>query len=128
MGDLPAKQREYLSSVYSDIAPNRKPPNGCFVLTSRQTAQDGGPIFLPVGFIYWESHRPGKVGLDFFRAPDSGYSVYLTIRADTVQGTGEFWSGNGPDAQVPPDSITGRRTGPPDPALCINAAKHVTAK
>lgn len=126
LAKLPKKRREYFGELYRAIA-LRAEPNACFVLMKRHPGNSAATA-LPVGFTSWKDHQH-TINLDLFRAPDSGYTLYLTISDDTLlRGVGQFWSGNGPEAQLPPDSVAGRRIGAAKPSLCIDAARRETFK
>lgn len=123
--ELPTKQRAYFSGLYKSVALHPT-PNACFMMT-KPASGSAAAAALPVGFTSWEIHQR-TVHLDFFRAPDSGYTLYLILDdGATVHGVGQFWSGNESGTQQT-DSVTGRRIGPPRPDRCINAARHTLIK
>jgi hypothetical protein len=124
--NLPESQRKRLRWLYQAIS-TQKSPNACFVLHARHP-ENSVAASLPVGFTTWDDARHDTVNLDLFRAPDSGYSVYLMMHNDSIHGTGQFWSGNKPLTQLPPDSVSGIRIGNASPALCMQAAAHASVR
>lgn len=53
------------------------------------------------------------------RSKDSWYSVRVERKGDLLSGVGNFWSaGVAPPPGFTPDTIVGRRRGPPDIAAC----------
>lgn len=118
---FPRQNRAYLRFLYHSIA--RKPePDACFVV--KQRSADGAVAAgQPAGFTNWIGDQ-NSIEVPFFRAPDSGYTLYLNVTGDSARGFGEFWWANDARPGVQRDSVFARRIGPPAPELCIIAAKR----
>jgi hypothetical protein len=122
---LPKKEREYFSRLYKSVGRGLE-PNACFVLKERHPGVSASAA-QPVGFTSWTGTQQ-SIEVPFFRAPDSGYTLYLKLNDNTIQGVGQFWSGNEGTVQLLPDSVVGQRVGAANPERCVNAALHGVTK
>jgi len=89
-------------------------PKACYVLTypKRQSS----------GVTAWLLDRK-TLSFTLVRSKDSWYSVRVERNGDLLSGVGNFWSaGVAPPPGFTPDTIVGRRRGPPDIAACQVAA------
>jgi hypothetical protein len=105
----------------------QRAPNACFVLDRTPRANTYAGI-TRVGVTKWLGDSGGTIRLPLFHSPDAGYVATLSIRDGEIHGRGRSWGGeHAGDGTIPPDSIVGRRLGPPDRSLCIRAAEAEAA-
>lgn len=71
----------------------------------------------------WETDGSGTITLPLYHSPDAGYIATLSVRGSELHGRGESWGSGTGDGPIPPDSIVGRRIGPPDRGICIREAE-----
>jgi alpha-tubulin suppressor-like RCC1 family protein len=91
-------------------------PNACYALDRPERAETYAGI-APAGLTRWVRRPDGTLGMALYRSPDAGYDAVVQVQEDGLRGRGKSW-GFGADS-IPEDSIAGRRTGPPDPSLCV---------
>lgn len=110
------------------VIDGQRAPNACFVLDRARGANTYAGI-TRVGMTKWRPDPAATVRLPLFHSPDAGYVAILSIRGGEIHGRGRSWGGeHAGDGAIPPDSIIGRRLGPPDRALCIRAAEAEAAR
>jgi len=129
---VPARVRRQLEKDFTSVA-RKSHPDACFALVAMPSAQKTMAAARRVGFTNWFA-TDSSAELTLYRAPDSGYDVYIERSAGGLfHGIGRFWSGNGPTAQVAPDSAVAWRIGAADATKCSepltpNAARLLGAK
>ncbi|HEX8904932.1 MAG TPA: hypothetical protein VF771_08845, partial [Longimicrobiaceae bacterium] len=92
--------------------------NACFALDQVRNA----PILAgvqPAGLTRWEKDARGGVRVLLYRSSDSGYEAVLRTTPDGLRGRGHGWGIDQGPEKLPDDSLAARRTGPPDPSLCV---------
>jgi hypothetical protein len=122
---VPARARRQLEKDFTSVA-RKSHPDACFALAAKASSQRAVAAARPVGFTNWVA-TDSSAELTLYRAPDSGYDVYLQHGAGgAIRGIGRFWSGNGPTAQVAPDSVIAWRIGAADATRCRHQSAHTT--
>ncbi|MFL5540877.1 MAG: RCC1 domain-containing protein [Longimicrobiaceae bacterium] len=99
-------------------AEGREPYNACFSLVQARHAGTLAGV-EPAALTRWEKGRGGPVRLLLVRSPDSGYEAALRPTPDGLRGRGHSWGIDMGPVQLPDDSLAARRTGPPDPSVCV---------
>lgn len=102
------KDVETLDPAYLDFRYDKA--KACYVLTypNRQSS----------GVTAWLLDRK-TLSFTLVRSKDSWYSVRVERKGDLLSGVGNFWSaGVAPPPGFTPDTVVGRRRGPPDIAAC----------
>lgn len=113
---VPAKAQRRLENEFASVG-RKSRPNACFTLAKRRGKSIAAA--RPVGFTNWVRTDSSSFELTLFRAPDSGYDLDLEHGAGAaLRGVGRFWSGNGPSAQIGPDSVVAWRIGAADVKRC----------
>lgn len=122
--DVPEPAHSYLQrrEPYLVIADAQNAPNACFVLDKTRGARTYGGI-TPVGVTRWVPDSTATVRLPLYHSPDAGYIAVLSIRGGELRGRGRSWGVGTGDGPLPQDSIIGRRIGPPNRNLCVEAAQ-----
>jgi hypothetical protein len=122
--DVPEPARSYLErhEFILVVIDAGRAPIACFVLDKSRGARTYGGI-TRVGVTKWVPDTVATVRLPLFHSPDAGYVATLSIRGRELAGRGRSWGHGTGDGPIPPDSIIGRRIGPPDRSLCIRAAE-----
>ena len=101
-------------------------PNACFALVRAEGAETYAGLGR-VGLTRW-AQEDSIVRVPLYGSPDAGYLARLSVQGDRLRGSGRS-RGTFPGAvDTPPDSIIGRRVGPPDRSLCIRAAEAEAAR
>jgi hypothetical protein len=124
---VPARARRALQKDFTSVA-RKAHPDACFALVAEHSSQKTMAAARPVGFTNWIA-SDSSAELTLYRAPDSGYDVYLQRGAgggEPLRGVGRFWSGNGPTAEVAPDSAVAWRIGSADATRCSAQLAHRT--
>lgn len=130
LSDVPEPARAHIErrAFILAVIDGQRAPNACFVLDQAPRANTYGGI-TRVGMTRWERDSEATVRLPLFHSPDAGYVATLSIRGGEIHGRGRSWGGeHAGDGPIPPDSIVGRRLGPPDRSLCIRAAEAEAAR
>lgn len=122
--DVPEPAQSYLKrhEPYLVLMDSRSAPNACFVLDQVKTARTYGGI-TPVAVTRWVPDSTATVRLPLYHSPDAGYIAVLSIRGGELRGRGRSWGVGTGDGPLPQDSILGRRIGPPNRSLCVDAAQ-----
>lgn len=103
---------ERIDPAYLDFRYDKA--KACYVLTY--------PNRRSPGVTAWLLDRK-TLSFTLVRSKDSWYSVRVERKGDLLSGVGNFWSaGVAPPPGFTPDTIVGRRRGPPDIAACQVAA------
>lgn len=99
-------------------------PNACFALTRTDSEAKTYAGTAPVGSTHWARRRalPLRIAFSLFDSPDSGHEVEAELEQDHLRGIGTSWGAGGSDRNFSPDSVFGRRIGPPQLERCIEAA------
>ena len=102
-------------------------PNACFILdrplAARSYAGLGRVGFTRVAVAVSGSQLGGQLLLE----PSAEYTVRFAIRDGRLEGRGFSLVRNPFDGVIPPDSLVGRRIGPPDRRRCIQSAEQAAA-
>lgn len=122
--DIPEPAHSYLRrrEPYLVIADAQNAPNACFILEKKREARTYGGI-TPVAVTRWMPDSTATLRLPLYHSPDAGYIAVLSIRGGELRGRGRSWGVGTGDGPLPQDSILGRRIGPPNRNLCIDAAQ-----
>jgi hypothetical protein len=122
---VPARARREFEKDFTSVA-RKSHPDACFALVANASSQKTMAAARPVGFTNWVA-SDSSAEVTLYRAPDSGYDVYLQRGAGgAIRGIGRFWSGNGPTAQVAPDSVVAWRIGAANATKCSEQLAHRT--
>ncbi len=116
---ITASDRERIDPFYnydpSDV-------RACYAVSRKMQAHSYVGINNKTGVAPWklDGHT---VQFDLFHSPDAGYVVEVNRTGDLLIGTGKSWgAGAGaPPSDYGPDTVIGRRMGPPDMSACASA-------
>lgn len=122
---LPESTRTYLREnlPYLTQIEARGMPNACFVLDRntdvRPTTWAG---FQSVGFTRWtRDDTVDAISTVLFRGSDVRYTARFSLHGDSLRGKSVVWDATSAGEPGPPEEIVGRRVGPPNRELCIQA-------
>jgi len=123
LAELPERARTYIErhEFILAVIDAKRSPNACFVMENTRRAKTYAGA-APVGVTKWTADSAG-ITLPLFHSPDAGYIATVSIRGGELRGRGRSWGTGTGDGPIPPDSIIGRRIGPPDRAICIREAE-----
>lgn len=94
----------------------------CYAVNRKVQAQSYAGINNKTGVSPWKLDGY-TIQFDLFHSADAGYVVAVDRTGDLLTGTGKSW-GAGMGAPPPdygPDTVIGRRLGPPDMSACASA-------
>ena len=121
LSSLSGRTRRKFQRLYHSVARSSS-PNACFVFDKRSVGRELASA-QPVGFTNWVA-TDTSAELTLYRAPDSGYNVYLHSSSDnSVTGEGALWSGNAGGDESPKEAVIAYRMGPATARRCIVAAR-----
>jgi len=125
-----AHSREFLSHLPDSVSHTLMRyafgarPNGCYSLQRQVGNVTSYAGTSQVGGIHWRpaTDRPGFLAFELYRSPDALHQVVLIPRYDRLEGIGESRGAGVAAVSWPPDTVVAWRVGPPNAAICEEAA------
>jgi hypothetical protein len=98
--------------------------NMCFALEPRRPGSQTYAGLAGVEATRWQpdSATGQRITFSLYFSPDAGHEVTARIRHGTLGGRGTSWGAGVAAVEYPPDTIVGRRLGPPDITPCVAAS------
>jgi hypothetical protein len=111
--------RERIAPFYNYDASDVR---ACYAVDRKVQAPSYVGINNKIGVSPWKLDG-NTIQFELFHSPDAGYAVVVNRTGHLLTGTGRSWgAGMGaPPHDYGPDTIVGRRLGPPDMAACASA-------
>ena len=97
--------------------------NACFVLEEVRPDPETYAGVIPRGVVGWDRDSTHSlVEFSLYWSVDARYWVRASIEDGVLRGSGQSHLAIFPIRAFPIDSIEGRRVGPPDQSICVEAA------
>lgn len=90
---------------------------GCFLLERRRDHPSYLALF-PQAYTSWDQPTPDSLIFDTYRSPDAGHVVRAVVTDSGFEGVGHSWGAGVAAIDVPDETVTARRIGPPDMRRC----------